>query len=60
VISVECGVSCCEGEPGAFYRRSTAGFRGWVHAFIDGTEHHQGLRESGSWGTTTTASGQWR
>jgi hypothetical protein len=60
VISVECGVSCCEGEPGAFYRRSTAGFRGWVHAIIGGTEQHRELRESGSWGIATATLGQWR
>jgi hypothetical protein len=60
VMSVECAVSCCErGARRAFYRRSTARFRGWVHAIIGGTEHHCGLRESCSWATAAAAaSGQ--
>jgi hypothetical protein len=59
VMSVECAVSCYErGARRAFYRRSAVRFRGWVHAIIGGTEHHRGLRESGSWATAAATSGQ--
>jgi len=60
VISVECGVSCCEGGAGGILKAIDGGFRGWVCAIIGGTEQHRGLRESGLWGTAAAASAQWR